>query len=210
MTKNYTFYKIRYKRHYFAFPVLIALCLLFLTAILDNIVHHQHVILNFILCVFFTLCLYQFTLYFIRLCKIRRPYIRLSLENLEYADIWNKKYIIPFDQISKTDLSSHSFQKNLCIDLNIYSWNYKLQRKSGFGENRLILKIRISPTEYENLSLDFVSLLSILKLQNIQEREHTLEKLNQDKSIQLNQFMSSALQNKYKQDKVILINHSLR
>lgn len=207
MTTHHTFHKIRYKRHYFSFPVLIALCVTFLGANLHNLYHHQNIILNLILALFFATCLFKLALYFTRLLNLRRPYIKLTIEQIEYANIWNKKCFIRFEQISKTDLSIHSFQNNHCIDLNIYIWNHQLQRNTGFGNHIRVLQIRITPEEYENLNIDFISLVSILKMQTLQQRYQYLKQLNLDQTVNLKQFMTPSQQVIYKQNKFILIHH---
>ena len=203
------FYKIRYKRYFLLFPSVIAVCSLFLWANISNILDKQDVNANVVFGLFFSLCLVYFLRYFIRMLSIKKPYIGLNLEGLDYADIWYKKINIPYSEITKTHLSSFNLEAKGGIDLEIYTWDHKRQAKTGFGEHKINIKIRIFPCEYQNLDLNFVTLLSLMKYLNLNQRQTLLEKIKIDPQLSLSHYMTPVQKSLFDTNKVLLINNHL-
>lgn len=209
MNIYYTFYKIRYKRYFLLFPILIALCSLFLWANISNILDKQYVNANIAFGLFFSLCTVYLLRYFIRMLSIKKPYIGLNSKGLEYADIWYKKINLPYNEITKTDLNSFNLEGNVGIDLEIYTWDHKLQAQTGFGDNKIQIKIRVFPCEYKNLDFHFITLLSILKYLNINQRQELLEKIKTDHQLALTHYMTPVQKALFDKNQVILINNQL-
>ncbi|RYL28477.1 hypothetical protein [Acinetobacter piscicola] len=174
----------------------------------NAIAHHS--IIYTALALFFGYLIYLCSFATYRLFKIGHPHLKITAEGLFHEGIWKKSEYVKFIDIETSDLKIHSVYGNTMCDLQLNAWNVQKQQKTGYGDYKEVLRIRIFPECYRFIDLDFATWITLFKRMNIQQRNELIQQWNLGIKPELTQYFTEKERQYYLENNVILIGNNIR
>lgn len=174
-----------------------------------NAIAHRSIVYT-ALALLFGYMIYMFSVATYRLFKIGSPYLKITSEALFHEGIWKKSEYVKWIDIETSDLKIFSMYSNSFCDLQLNAWNVKKQQKTGYGDYKEVLRIRIFPECYQHINVDFATWITLLKRMNIQQRIDVIQQWNRGIKPELTQYFTESEHKYYQENNVILIHKNIR
>lgn len=210
MSENFhIFYLKKSKLNKFFLPFLVLMFIFAALVMAINAIAH-HSIIYAALALFFAYMIFLCSFATYRLFKITHPHLKVTPEALFHEGIWKKSEYVKWIDIETSDLKIFSMHGNSLCDLQLNTWDVQKQQKTGYGEYKEVLRIRIFPECYQFIDLDFATWITMLKRMNTQQRIDVIQQWNRGIKPELTQYFTEKEHQYYQENNVILIRKNVR